>query len=61
MNTFKVGDVVDVDGGAYGLWEYVGTGVVKDTCDRVCWVQMHNGEHKRVHIAKLRLRRGVQR
>lgn len=56
MNPYKIGDVVDVDAGPNGLWEYIGTGTVKDTRDYVCWVEMDNGESKRVHVAQLRLR-----
>ena len=56
MNTYKIGDIVDVEAGPNGLWEFIGTGKVTDTCDRVCWVAMDNGEHKRVHFAQLRLK-----
>jgi hypothetical protein len=52
---FQVGDTVDVDAGPKGLWEYVGSGVVKDTNNFIVWVEMDNGEHRQVHIGQLRL------
>ena len=55
MSMFNVGDKVDVDAGPNGLWEYVGSGVVKDTNNYVVWVEMDNGEHRQVHIGQLRL------
>jgi hypothetical protein len=56
MNTYQIGDIVDVEAGPHGLWEYIGTGVVRFTGDWICWVEMEDGENKRVHIAQLRLK-----
>lgn len=56
MNPYKIGDVVDVDAGAHGLWEYVGTGTVRDIGDWLCWVEMDSGERLKVHTAQLRLK-----
>jgi hypothetical protein len=61
MSMFQPGDKVDVDAGPNGLWEYVGTGVVKDALNYIVWVEMDNGEHRQVHIGQLRLvKRGAQ-